>query len=141
MDLEIASLEALGASEVLEYDSETMLNVIQLTWAFKCKCFPDGLIKKFKARFCAQGDMQLEGVDFFETYAPVVQWTTNRLMFILEVLLGLKSKQEDVTCAFLHADLELDETVYVAMPLGFNTKSKTGKRQVLKLNKTLYGLR
>ena len=84
--------------------------------------------------------MQLEGVDFFETYAPVVQWTTIRLMFILEVLLGLKSKQGDVTCAFLHADLAPDETVYVAMPLGFNNKSKNGKRQVLKLKKTLYGL-
>ena len=56
-------------------------------------------------------------------------------MFILEVLLGLKSKQGDVTCAFLHADLEPDEAVYVAMPLGFNTKSKNGKHQVLKLKK------
>ncbi len=52
----------------------------------------------------------------------------------------MKSKQGDVTCAFLHADLAPDETVYVAMPLGLNTKSKNGKRQVLKLNKTLYGL-
>ncbi len=50
MELEIATLEALGAREVLEYDSETMPNVIHLTWAFKCKHFPDGLIKKFKAR-------------------------------------------------------------------------------------------
>ncbi len=121
MELEIATLEAVGAWEVLEYDSETMPNVIHLTWAFKCKRFPDGLIKKFKACFCDRGDMQLEGVDFFETYAPVVQWTTIRLMFILEVLLGLKSKQGDVTCAFLHADLEPDAMVYVAMPLGFNT--------------------
>ncbi len=64
-----------------------------------------------------------------------------RLVFILEVLLGLKSKQGGITCAFLHADLAPDESVYVDMPLGFNTKSKNGKRQVLKLNKTLYGLR
>ncbi len=49
--------------------------------------------------------MQLEGIDFFETYAPVVQWLTICLMFILEVLLGLKLKQGDVTWAFLHADL------------------------------------
>ncbi len=76
MELEIATLEALGAWKVLEYDSETMSNVIHLTWAFKCKHFPDDLIKKFKAHFCAQGDMQLEGVNFFKTYAPVVQWTT-----------------------------------------------------------------
>ncbi len=71
----------------------------------------------------------------------MVQWTTIRLMFMLEVLLGLKSKQGDVTCAFLHADLAPDETVYVDMPLGFNAKSKNGKHQILKLNKTLYGLR
>jgi len=69
-----------------------MKNVIKSTWAFKCKQYPDGLVKNFKAHFCARGDMQLEGIDFFETYAPVVQWTTIRLMFILEVLLGLKSK-------------------------------------------------
>ena len=84
--------------------------------------------------------MQLEGIDFFETYAPVVQWTTICLMFILEVLLDLKSKQGDVLAAFVHADLPPNETVYVDMPLGFNVKSKNGKRQVLKLNKTLYGL-
>jgi hypothetical protein len=40
-------------------------------------------------------------------------------MFILEILVGLKSKQGDVTCAFLHADLGPGENVYVDMPLGF----------------------
>ena len=70
--------------------------------------------------------MQLEGIDFFETYAPVVQWTTICLMIILEVLLGLKAKQGDVTCAFLHANLASDATVYVDMPLGINIKSKNG---------------
>ena len=70
--MEIATLEAIDASEVLEYNSKTMPSVIWLTWAFKSKQFPDGLIKKFKARFCARGDMQLDGIAFFETYAPVV---------------------------------------------------------------------
>ena len=73
------------------------------------KRFPGGLIKKFKARFCARGDQQLEGVDFFETYAPVVQRTTVRMVLILENLLKLKSKQGDVTAAFLHADLNEDK--------------------------------
>jgi hypothetical protein len=62
-------------------------------------------------------------------------------MFILEVTLGLKSKQGDVTCEFFHADVEPVETIYVDTPLGFNVKSKNGKRQVLKFNKTLYRLR
>ena len=141
MELEIATLEALDAWEVVEYDPSNMPNVIRSTWAFKCKRYPDGLIKKFKARFCARGDMQLEGVDFFETYAPVVQWTTIRLMFILEVILGLKSKQGDVLAAFLHSNLAPGEEVYVEMPLGFNKLSKNGKKQVLRLKKTLYGLR
>ena len=49
MEVGIATLEALGAWDDLEYDSETMPNVICSTWAFKCKRFPDGLIEKFKA--------------------------------------------------------------------------------------------
>ena len=56
-------------------------------------------------------------------------------MLILEVLLGLKSKQGDVTAAFLHADLGKDKEVYVRISRGFEKKGK-----VLKLKKTLYGL-
>ena len=131
---EIETLEEMEAWEVV--DKTPDMNVIQSIWAFRLKRFPDGMVKKFKARFCARGDQQLEGVDFFETYAPVVQWTTVRLMLILEILLKLKSKQGDVTAAFLHAELDEDEKVYVEMPLGFR---KPGK--VLSLKKTLYGLR
>jgi hypothetical protein len=113
---EIETLEEMGA------------NVIDSISAFKIKRYPDGVVKKFKARFCARGDQQLEGVDFFETYAPVIQWTTVRLMLILEVLLQLTSKQGDVTAAFLHADLDKEkEKVYVEMPLGFRSKGKVLK--------------
>jgi hypothetical protein len=61
-------------------------------------------------------------------------------MFILEILLGLKLKQGDITCAFLHADLEPGENVYVDMPLGFAKYLKDGTKKCLKLKKTLYGL-
>ena len=131
---EIKTLEDMDSWDVVDRTDD--MNVLASIWAFKIKRFPDGLIKKFKARFCARGDQQLEGIDFFETYAPVVQWTTVRLLLILEVLLKLKSKQGDVTAAFLHRELEEGENVYVEMPLGFR---KHGK--VLKLKKTLYGLR
>ena len=96
--------------EVVERQDD--INVLRSTWAFKLKCYPDGLIKKFKALFCARGDRQLKGIDFFETYAPAVQCTTVRLMLILKVLLGLKSKQEDVTAAFPHDNLGEDEKVF-----------------------------
>ncbi len=45
--------------------------VIQLTWALNVKGYPDGILKKFKARFCAHGNQQLEGV-IFKTCFPVV---------------------------------------------------------------------
>ena len=115
--VELETLEEMEAWEVVNRPPDA--NVIESIWAFKIKRFPDGLIKKFKARFCARGDQQLEGIDFFETYAPVVQCTTVRLLLllVLEVLLKLKSKQGDVTAAFLHADLDESETVYVEMPI------------------------
>jgi hypothetical protein len=139
MVLKIFTLESIEAWQVVNRGYE--MNVISSTWAFKCKRYPDCLIKKLKARFCAHCDQQLEGIDFFETYAPVVQLTMICLMFILEILLGVKSMQGDVTCGFLHADLEENDTVYVDMPIEFTQYGKNGKKKCLKLKQTLYGLR
>ncbi len=69
------------------------MNVINGIWAFKCKQFPNGAVKKFKAQCCAHEDQQLEGIDFFETYAPVIQLITVFLILILENLLCLKSNK------------------------------------------------
>ena len=52
------------------------MNILPSMWTFECKCYPDGLIEKFKARFCARADRQVEGVDYFEMDAPVVMWVT-----------------------------------------------------------------
>jgi hypothetical protein len=130
-------------------DREPWMNVLPSTWAFKCKRYPDGLIKKLKARFCVRGDRQRAGVDYFETFAPVVSWTTVRLMLILSLILNLSTRQVDYTAAFLHADIDVDPNfdqlseeekrrsgVYVEMPRGFTTQGK-----VLKLKKSLYGLK
>ena len=137
--LEVMTLEDMDAWDVVDQTDD--MNVLPSTWAFKAKRFPDGLIKKFKARFCARGDKQIEGVDYFVTYAPVVQWTTIRLMLILECVLDLKSKQGDVTCAFLHAKLPPEEKVYLEMPRGFKQYGKNKRAKVLSLKRTLYGLR
>ena len=86
-----------------------------MTWAFKCKWYPYVLTKKFKDQFFTQGDQHIEVIDFVETYAPVVQWKTVLFVIIFGVLLGLKSKQGDVTDDFIHADIGEDEKVYVNM--------------------------
>jgi hypothetical protein len=60
MEVEINTLEnELQAWELVE--REPWMNVLPSTWAFKLKRFPDGLVKKFKARFCVRGDKQKEG--------------------------------------------------------------------------------
>ena len=51
MEVEIFTLESIDAWEMVHREDD--MNVINSTWAFKCKCYPDDLIKKFKARFCA----------------------------------------------------------------------------------------
>jgi Reverse transcriptase (RNA-dependent DNA polymerase) len=52
------------------------------------------------------GDKQIEGVDFFDTYAPVVAWSTVRLLIVFSVTLGLVTKQVDYTQVFVQADLD-----------------------------------
>jgi len=75
---EISTLQKLNSWTQVK--RQKGMNVIQSTWAYKIKRFPDGLVCKLKARFCVRGDMQIEGVDFFNTFAPVVQWATVRLL-------------------------------------------------------------
>jgi hypothetical protein len=136
MEVEINTLENdLQAWELVE--REPWMNVLPSTWAFKLKRFPDGLVKKFKARFCVRGDKQKEGVDFFETWSPVVQWTTVRSMLILATQQNLVSAQADITAAFVHANLKPDENIFVHQPRGF----KRGSNLVLKLKRSVYGLK
>ena len=136
MNIEMNTLEVdIDAWELVR--RESWMNVLPSTWAFKIKRFPDGLVKKFKARFCVRGDKQLEGVDYFETWSPVVQWTTVRSMLILAARQKLVTAQADITAAFVHANLAEGEHIYVHQPAGF----KRGENMVLKLKRSVYGLK
>ena len=145
MEKEIGTLNHKTCWE--EVDREPWMHVIPSTWVFRIKRFTDGTIRKLKARFCVRGDLQKSGVDVFETFAPVVNWTTVRLMLILSALLRLQTVQVDYTAAFIHApvgkppgwELMSDEekrrnSTYIEMPQGF---TKPGR--VLRLIKSLYG--
>ena len=66
--------------------------ILKSIWVFKLKRLPDGTALKYKARFCVRGDLQTEGVDYFETYAPVVQWSTIRLLLTLILSNGWATK-------------------------------------------------
>jgi hypothetical protein len=90
------------------------------------KEYPDGTLKKFKALFCARSDFQKAGVDYFETWAPVVHWRTIRVIIVLAVKLGLLSVQCDITATFIHGRLPEHEEIYVHQPQGFYKGDRKG---------------
>ena len=84
-----------------------------------------------------RGDLQIAGIDFFETYAPVVQWSTIRILLSTVLTEGWHTRQVDYTNAFAQADIH--EETYVEFPKFF--ESTNGEDYVLRLKKSLYGLR
>ncbi len=134
---EIDTLEEMGAWDVVKHNDGVI--VINATRAFKIKQSPNGTRQQFEARFCALGDQQLKGIGSSDVYSPVVKGSTVCLILILENLLGMKSKQADVTAAFLQATLGEDEKVYAEMLLGFKQNASNRKFKVLCCNNTLYG--
>ena len=94
-------------------DTKTIL----ASWSFKRKKFPDGRINKHKACLCAQGGMQPWGVNYWETYSPVVNWLSIRTLMILSILYDLETRSIDFVLAFTQADL--DVLIFMEMPIGF----------------------
>jgi hypothetical protein len=112
--MELVELEILLSKNpwvMVEWTPGSM-KVIPLTLAFKCKRFPDRMMRKLKSCFCVCGYCQIDGVDVFDPYAPVIPWTTIHLLFILYVVLTLANKQVDNMAAFVQAELDEGERVY-----------------------------
>ena len=115
-------------------------NILPSTWAYKIKRLPDGEILKFKARFCVRGDRQVENQDVFETFAPVCQWSTVRTLLTFALQEKLYTQQVDFSNAFCQATLPPEEQVFIEIPKDFGWAGPD-ENVVLKLNKSLYGLR
>ena len=97
----------------------------------------NGTVGRLKSRLVAKGNEQEEGVDFLETYSPVVRTVTVRLVLHTATINRWDIKQLDVKNAFLHRDLT--ETVYMSQPPGF--KNKEFPDHVCLLHKAIYGLK
>lgn len=111
--------------------------VIGSTWKYKIKTNADGEIVKHKARLVAQGFAQKYGLDYHETYSPVVKRKTIRLMLALGVEKGWSCEHVDVISAYINSDIK--EEVYIEQPEGFAEGNK--KKKVCRLKKCLYGLK
>ncbi len=110
--------------------------VVPGTWSFRIKRYPDGRIRDYKARYNVRGDLLEHGVDFTDSpYAPLVQWSTVRLMLVVGSIQNLYSCCVDFKNAFAQAPL--DDELYLELPQGFDPPDK--RDWVLRLENSLYG--
>ena len=99
---EIKSLEDHGTWTEVDI-SEATSRILPSQWVFRRKRTPDGNVKSHKGRTVARGDLE-QGV--FQTFAPVVAWSTVRLFLILSLVLGWHTCSIDFSSAFVQATLE-----------------------------------
>jgi len=111
--------------------------VIGCKWIFKVKYGDQGQVERFKGRLVAKGYSQKYGLDFDETFSPVVRFDSIRALLAFAVQRKMMIHQMDVVAAFLHGDLE--EDIYMEQPEGYVVPEK--EDMVCKLKKSLYGLK
>jgi Reverse transcriptase (RNA-dependent DNA polymerase). len=113
---------------------------IDSKWVFKILRNTTGNVFKFKARLCARGFMQREGVDYSETISPVVRYDSLRVLLAVITQDDLDMIQFDVRTAFLHGIL--DEDILMEVLTGLQVSNETGGQEdvVCRLKKSIYGL-
>jgi hypothetical protein len=89
MQREVADLLESRSVTIVRRDSmPNDSKAVPAIWSFRRKRAPDWTITKLKARLCPNGGKQIEGINFWATYAPVVTWSTTRLILILSLITG-----------------------------------------------------
>jgi hypothetical protein len=112
-------------------------NIVGCKWVFCIKRNADGSIERYKARLVAKGFHQQPGVDYTETYSPVIKPTTVRTILSIAISAGWCVRQIDIQNAFLHG--HLSEKVYMTQPPGYNHPQYPN--HICKLRKAIYGLK
>ena len=132
MDDEMRSLEENDTFEVVALPSDT--KAVGGRWVYAIK--DGGGSPIYKARYVAKGFSQVEGIDYFETFAPTPKMTSVRSIMQIAAENDLTVHQMDVKTAYLNAPI--DCLIFVAQPEGYREESTA---LVWKLKKSLYGLK
>ena len=108
-------------------------------WYFKRKRYPNGTLNKHKARLCVHGGQKQWGINYWETYDPVVNWVSVKFLLIISQLAGLKTQALDFVSAFPQA--KLDVPVYIKIPTGIDIENGSKDEYLISLKSSLYGLK
>ena len=120
MNKEMESLYKNDVWELVELPKDR--KAVGSKWVFKLKTDSNGSVERHKARLVAQGFAQKHGLDYDETFSPVIRFESLQTVIALAVQNDLKLNQMDVTTAFLNG--ELDEEVYTHQPEGYVTEGQ-----------------
>ncbi|GJS37150.1 retrotransposon protein, putative, ty1-copia subclass [Tanacetum coccineum] len=110
---------------------------VRSKWLFKKKTDMDGVVHTYKAHLVAKGFTQTFGVDYEETFSPIVDIRAIRILIAIAAFYDYKVWQMDVQTAFLNG--YLDEDIYMVQPEGFVDPKHP--RKVCKLHRSIYGLK
>ena len=133
-------LDAMEKLQVWEYVIlPAGARAIGCRWVSRTKYNAEGGVERLKGRIVAKGYAQVEGRDYNLTYAPVLKYTTLRVLLAIIAKFDMDFLQFDVPTAFLNATIK--ETVYMEVPEGVPDRDKMPKGTVCKLKKTLYGIK
>ncbi|XP_020684877.1 uncharacterized protein LOC110101356 [Dendrobium catenatum] len=135
MSSEFNALQSQGTWSLVPPPSNQI--IIGFKWIYRIKHHANGTIARYKARLVAQGFKQEYGIDYQETFSPVVKFSTIRMFLLVALHHGWSILQLDVVSAFLHGNLT--ETVYMAQPQGFQDLQHPS--HVCRLHKAIYDLK
>jgi hypothetical protein len=111
------------------------MRTLRLGWVLHRK-FRNGVFDKNKARLVARGNLQRPGIDYGESFSPVMRLESLRTLLALAAIRDLDIVQFDIMSAYLHGRLK--EELYMEQPEGYVAPGK--ERWVWRLRKGLYGL-
>ena len=141
MDVEMSDLVERDAFELVKRAEVIKAGhkVVKSMWAFRRKRKPDGSVSRYKARLVVRGDLQKQFYNFTtnDTFAPVVEWSTVRMLFSLGVLNDWKTASIDFKSAFTQG--QLPEPIYLELPPGYQKANPHLSDMVMKITTSLYG--
>lgn len=137
---EYNGLLALGTFEFVPRATlPAYANVMRCHLVFDLKRNSDGSIDKFKARLVADGNTQRHGIDFDRIFSTVAKLSTLRILFVLAAARDYNLTSIDIRQAYLQASLT--EELYMNVPPGMNDADENGNPLVVRLRRSLYGLK